>query len=275
MARQAKTQHIIDVAYEILSGLHPMTVRQVYYQLVSRLVIENNRSKYQAVSSALVDARKEGDIPWGWIEDRLRKPVIYGGYDNLADFAKYLPSQYQRDFWVTQENVVECWVEKDALSGVFGDVLGYYRVTYNVGRGFDGWSSIYNASQRYEDYESVTILYFGDFDPSGEEMVTSLEKRLNELDCFPDIHKVALTKADVLQYDLPSDFTKATDTRSKKFIEQHGDMAVELDALPVNVLRSLIVQAVEPLVNLEALAVMKELERKEKDMLKALVEPLK
>ena len=36
MARQAKTQRIIDEAKDILTSFHPMTVRQVYYQLVSR-----------------------------------------------------------------------------------------------------------------------------------------------------------------------------------------------------------------------------------------------
>ena len=36
MARQAKTQQRLDVAIEVLTEMHPMTVRQVYYQLVSR-----------------------------------------------------------------------------------------------------------------------------------------------------------------------------------------------------------------------------------------------
>jgi hypothetical protein len=33
-----------------------MIVQQVYYQLVSSQVIENNREQYQAVSNALVNA---------------------------------------------------------------------------------------------------------------------------------------------------------------------------------------------------------------------------
>ncbi len=36
MAMQAKTVRLIEVAVEILTAQHPMTVRQVYYQLVSR-----------------------------------------------------------------------------------------------------------------------------------------------------------------------------------------------------------------------------------------------
>lgn len=272
MTRQAKTQHIIEQAYEILDAYHPMTVRQVYYQLVSRQVIENNRSQYQAVSNALVDARKEGIIPWYWIEDRLRKPRGGGGYDNLADFARYIKYYYSRDFWSTQPNKLEVWEEKDALSGIFGDVLSEYRVTFNIGRGFDGWSSIKNAAERYGTGENVTVLYFGDFDPSGEEMLTSMKKRLGELECFPTIQKVALTKDDVQKYNLPHDFTKATDTRSKKFIDKYGDMAVELDALPTATLQQMIRDEVEKYVDLPALEAMKEQEAHDREQL---VEALK
>ncbi|MFH1110713.1 MAG: hypothetical protein V1790_16170, partial [Planctomycetota bacterium] len=85
MGRHARTNSIIDAAYEVLALHHPMTVRQVYYQLVSRQVIENNRGQYHAVSNLLVDARKDGSIPWGWIEDRLRRPRAVPMWDDLAD----------------------------------------------------------------------------------------------------------------------------------------------------------------------------------------------
>src|SRR6266567_2538788 len=85
MGRQAKTQNIIDQARDILQEYHPMTLRQVYYQLVSGQVIENSRSAYQGVSNALVDARLEGSIPWEWLEDRLRRPSIYGGYRDRSE----------------------------------------------------------------------------------------------------------------------------------------------------------------------------------------------
>ena len=57
MGRHAKTETMLQVAVDVLQQTHPMTVRQVYYQLVSRQVIQNNRSQYQAVSNLLVEAR--------------------------------------------------------------------------------------------------------------------------------------------------------------------------------------------------------------------------
>jgi hypothetical protein len=74
MTRHAKTEALIEAAAAILAEHHPMTVRQVFYRLVSRQVIENTRSAYQAVSKALVAARRDGLIPWEPIEDRFRQP---------------------------------------------------------------------------------------------------------------------------------------------------------------------------------------------------------
>ena len=256
MAIHAKTRNIIETAATILAEHWPMTVRQVYYQLVSRQVIKNTRSQYQAVSNALVLARREGWIPWGHIEDRLRVPRVVSMWADLADFAKVAEKAYRRDVWATQpsDGYVEVWVEKDALSGIFQDVLRPYGATLNVGRGYDGWTSIKNAADRFSRWAGVTVLYFGDFDPSGEDMVRSLRERLGELVTCPEIVKCALTAGDIARYDLPPDFAKRSDTRTKKFIAEHGDVSVELDALPPDVLRERLRSEVEARMDLTALA---------------------
>ena len=74
MGRHKKTDRLIEMAKDILAVYHPMTVRQVYYQLVSRQAIKNARNEYERVGRAIVMARREGMIPWTWIEDRLRRP---------------------------------------------------------------------------------------------------------------------------------------------------------------------------------------------------------
>lgn len=261
MGKHAKTLVMLEEARAVLAENHPMTVRQVYYQLVSRQVIENNRGQYQAVSNLLVDARKDGAIPWEWIEDRLRRPRAVPMWDDLSDFAETARKAYRRDVWATQPAYLEVWLEKDALSGIFEDVLGGYGVTLNVGRGYDGWDSIHNAAERYGDGASVTVLYFGDFDPSGEDMVRSLRDRLGFFGCVPEVLKCALTLADVTRYNLPPDFTKATDTRRAAFVAKWGDLSVELDALPIDVLRGRLVREVEARLDLAALTAVKRQER--------------
>ncbi len=270
MGKHAKTVAIEKELTAILAHHNPMTVRQAYYQLVSRQVIENTRSQYQAVSSILVSMRQEGSIPWGWIEDRLRRPRNVPMWADLADFAETAVRSYRRDVWRDQERLVELWVEKDALSGIFEDEAESYGVTVNVGRGYDGWSSIRNAAARYNDQDRpVSVLYFGDFDPSGEDMFRSLGERLAFFSTSPELVKIALVPEDIETYNLPPDFTKATDTRQAGFVARHGDVAVELDALPVDVLRLRIRESVEQRMDLGALEATRELEEEEREHIRA------
>ncbi len=88
MGRHQKTVKIIQASRKVLAEQHPMTVRQVYYQLVSRQVIDNSRNQYHAVSRALVSARQEGIIPWEWIEDRLRQPRHVSMWEGLSNFVE-------------------------------------------------------------------------------------------------------------------------------------------------------------------------------------------
>jgi hypothetical protein len=267
----------LAVAMQVLSEHHPMTVRQVYYQLVARHVIENKLTMYQAVSDLLVGARKSGVIPGDWIEDRLRRPRSVSMWSDLSDFAATARPAYRRDVWATQPAYLEVWLEKDALSGIFEDVLAEYGVTLNVGRGFDGWDSIHNAGDRYREHGGVTILYFGDFDPSGEDMVRSLRARIDEYLELEDhltpftvdveIIKCALTPSDIRHYNLPPDFAKKTDSRAKKFIAKHGDVSVELDALPTDVLRDRLQSEVAARLDLDVLALVKEREKVERERL--------
>ena len=262
MSRHKKTSALIQTAAEILSQHHPMTVRQVYYRLVSRQVIENTRSGYQSVSKALVAARREGLILWAQIEDRLRRPRCAPMWSGLPDFAVTAAGWYRRDVWESQPVRIEVWLEKDALSGIFEDELDGYGVTLNVGRGFDGWDSIHNAARRLGDGD--VILYFGDFDPSGEDMVRSLRERLGDQGARPEIVKCALTMGDIEAYGLPADFTKASDTRSAAFVAKWGDVSVELDALPIEVLRERIVGEVERRMDLTALEMVRAAEDEER-----------
>ena len=57
---------------------------------------------------------------------------------------------------------------------------------------------------------------------------------------------------------------KRTDTRAAKFIAEHGDVSVELDALPLEVLRTRVIEEVEARMDLEALARIRKVEAEER-----------
>jgi hypothetical protein len=263
---------LLDTAYDILAEGNPMTVRQVYYQLVARQLIPNNRSQYQAVSNLLVEARKTERVPWEWIEDRNRKARDVAMWDDLDDFILTVRGAYRRDVWQDQAHQVEAWLEKDALSGIFSDALQPYGVTLNVGRGYDGWSSIRNAAERIGDGDDTTILYFGDFDPSGEDMFRSLVERLGFFGCKPEIIKCALTLEDIRRYNLPSDLAKTTDSRHAGHVAKWGDVSVELDALPPAVLRQRLIDEVRSRLDLSALEETRQQERIERNRLSTLLD---
>lgn len=282
MALRSETLDKIMAAREVLEQDSPMTLRQVFYQLVSKQVIENTDAAYRALSRNLRDARLQGIIPWEWIEDRLRQPRAVSMFDGLQEFARYVPRWYRRNVWLDQPVYIEACLEKDALSGIFEDVLEEYGVTLNVARGYDGWSSINNIANSLARgwklksrrtllnqpvWRDRIILYFGDFDPSGEDMVQSLKKRLNELRTYPEIIKCAIQKQDIQQFGLPPNPTKTSDTRSRKFIEKHGDETVELDALPISELRHRIKHEIESRMDMQALQATLDREEADRDRL--------
>ena len=133
--RSDKTIEVMGMLTDVLSEHYPMTVRQAYYQLVSRHVIANTRSQYQRISNLLVEMRRSGRIPWYWVEDRIRKPRVVSMWSSLEQFGVTAVAAYRRDVWDSQDTLVEVWLEKDALSGIFEGITADFGVTLNVGRG--------------------------------------------------------------------------------------------------------------------------------------------
>lgn len=282
MKRKRRTAAEVDEIKEAyraeLYNQHPMTLRQVHYRLVARAdtTYRNNQADYNALSKWLVRDRLDGIIPWEFVEDRMREPRYVQMWSGLSELTEAVLRSYRRDVWDNQPSYLEVIVEKDALSGIFEEVLRPYGVTLNVQRGYGSWTSLKEIADRCGSGEGVALLYFGDFDPSGEDMARSLEERLSDSNlpgggCFPEITKCALTYEDIAEYQLPPDFAKSTDTRRAAFVEQYGDVAVELDALPLDVLRGRIRSEVEARMDLDALSETRHLERQDRDELRGLL----
>jgi hypothetical protein len=87
-ARRSKAdiEAIKGAIYDVIEEDPPMTVRQVFYQLVVRGVIEKTERAYQGtVIRLLADMRLEGDLPFDWIVDESRRRRITRTYDNLTE----------------------------------------------------------------------------------------------------------------------------------------------------------------------------------------------
>lgn len=294
MARRkwAWTDHNLDKLNQVkiilneLNDYKPLTLRQVYYQLVGKGIIDNNKSQYTMLSILMKWARLDGYVSWDDIEDRGRVFHDLTGWGDGEQFKKehikVFLEGYKRDLLQSQDLFLEIWIEKDALSSVFTRAAAPYTVPVVVCRGFSSISFLNDYKQRViTNNRRPVILYFGDFDPSGVEMMKAMKTTFkDEMDIDIECKRIALLKGDISKYKLPHDPTaiKAKDTRSKKHIEQYGNLAVELDALRPDVLEKKIRDAIESCIdmtnfqheqNIQAVE-LAELSQKKKDIIELL-----
>jgi hypothetical protein len=235
-----------------------LTLRQLFYRLVSKHIMANTIAQYKQLSRILVKAREDGDMPEDCLEDRTRTTIgADGGYDNTEEFIdahirwfKDSWERYTMPLWETQPDRVEIWVEKDALSQICSRIAEGFNVKTCPSRGYSSYTYVKKAVDRIRgDYQdkTVTILYFGDYDPSGVDIERDLGERLHRYGAgLVKVERMALTLAQIQKYQLPPFPAKTTDPRLAKFIaDTGGSDAVELDALEPDVLEKMILEAIQ------------------------------
>lgn len=164
-----------------------LTLRQLYYQLVKGNVIRNHDTVYKKLGDILDDCRYSGHVDWSAIEDRGRIPKLPYFVEGIKDALNDTVNAYRLDRQRGQENVVEVWTEKDALSNILWRVTSEYHVNLVVNKGYTSSSALYGAYGRFTKYlmagKKITVLYFGDHDPSGLDMVRDIEDRVLKFFC--------------------------------------------------------------------------------------------
>jgi hypothetical protein len=274
------SQALIDQCNTIITrylgqGLR-LTLRQLYYQLVTRNLIPNVERRYKGLSKLLTNARLAGQVDWAAIEDRLRQPNLPNEFKNLQELVAAALASYRLPRWDEQPNYVELWVEKDALAGVLAPLGREYHVPIMVGRGYISISALYEAAARFRAHadKSCFLVYLGDHDPSGEDMVRDIRDRLRTLNCEVEVSKLALTMAQVRQYNPPPNPAKVSDSRAAVYMAQHGGNSWEVDALPPELLQQLIRERLGALRDDELHAEVLEREEADKTRLQAALDGL-
>ena len=237
-----------------------LTLRQLYYQLVSRDIIPNKQAEYSKLSTLLKEGRMAGIVDWDAIEDRLRKPYKPSSFDSPQDILEACINQYELPRMEGQNIYLEVWVEKDALSGVLKRVTEKYHVPILVNRGYSSASAMYDSFMRFVrngayKERPVKVLYLGDYDPSGLDMIRDIRERIIEFQegynygtlveqMQFSVEPIALTREQIEQYNPPPNPAKVTDPRAKDFIKKHGRTSWEVDALRPEVLNALLRDAI-------------------------------
>jgi len=239
---------LIEAARAILKEIWPASIRAVCYQLfVMKLIASTAKAETNRVSGQLTWAREQGLIPWDWVVDETREAERVNAWDDPAAYVETVKRAYRRDRWTDQPEWIEVWSEKGTVRGTLAPVLHEYGVTFRVMHGYGSATAVHQAARETCGAEKcLTILYVGDWDPSGLHMSeVDLIRRLLAYGGNVHLVRLALTKLDT-RGDLPSFMTdtKRRDPRYRWYVDRYGSRCWELDALSPVVLRARVEHAI-------------------------------
>lgn len=253
-----ETMQIIELANEICTSYrlqgYNLTLRQLYYQFISRDFFPNSEKSYDRLGRIVSDARLVGLLDWSHLEDRGREAHGTGwvGHEvpSHRDLVRNARYGYSLDLWEGQERRVEVWVEKQALEEVVERAANQTRSAYFACKGYVSQSEMWAAGQRMRKYaihgHAPLILHLGDHDPSGIDMTRDIEERLTMFaGRRVEVRRLALNRDQIDEYDPPPNPAKVTDSRFEAYSEIYGDESWELDALRPQVLVDLITREIE------------------------------
>lgn len=282
--KNASTIELQGKVVEITNNLRdywPLTLRQIYYQLVAAGHIENNRNRYKALSVTCSNLRKDGLLSWRSIEDRVRRVTGKRGWKNAEEFVASdldrLFEGYARCYVQQVDRYVELWTEKDALSRIFEDVAWPFCVRVVTCRGQVSTTFLNDyadrATKAIAQGKRPVIVYGGDLDPSGWKIPLAAQETLfRDFGVDVEFDRFALNPDQVEKYRLPHnpDALKWADSNAKEYVRRYGEVAVELDALSPATLTAEIKTALERHLDVETMDAEREIEKREREKLKAL-----
>ncbi len=246
----------------------PVTVRQLFYAATVANIpgVEKTEGGYSKVQTQVLKLRREGRLAYNAIADAtryMRKPRTFDGWeDALARTAEV----YRKDLWAENDVEVEIWLEKSALAGVLTPVTFEFDVPLMPTMGYTSETFAHDAVSRLQNAERRLIIYaLYDFDRSGKDAERSLEEKVRrfgeQFDVPVEFYSLGLSALQVEKWNLPTRPPKRKTTADKNWPYPY---AAELDAIPPELLRQLVRDAIEqhlPPHELEALKATEAMER--------------
>lgn len=234
-----------DAIYQIVRESQPTGVRFVYYRAVALGLTPKTQNGYRSIQNLVLDMRRDGTIPWGWIADATRwqyRPKTYSSIkESLAESAQ----TYRRTLWGNTTSVVEVWCESESIASVIKSVTWQWDVALFPCKGQPSDSFVYEAARQHaSNVRPLTIYYLGDHDPAGMEIESNLEAKLATYSGRDDVKivRLAVTPLQIDQFGLIGTNPKKTtwrDAVTGDLREWVGD-AYEVEALDAPYLRDLV-----------------------------------
>jgi len=271
----AETLALIGQVQEVLEEYHaqlPMTARQIFYRLVGAYNYSKTERAYKNLCEKLVRARRAQMIPFGHIrDDGVSEEGGDWGYASPAEFMEGLKESgrsYYRRTREGQDYRIELWCEAGGMVPQLARVAEPFGVgVYSTG-GFSSVTVTYDIAQRaLADDLPTVLLHVGDFDPSGESIFEAMTEdalsfyvgqsgggRLADFEEEFRAVRVALTREQVAEHQLPTAPAKSTDSRSRNWLDE----TCQAEAMPPDLLASTVRDALAEWTDMTQLEAVKE-----------------
>jgi hypothetical protein len=284
--RRTKAQ-LEDLDQAIIAAVteeHPVTLRGVFYRVVSAGAVEKTENGYEAIQRQLLKLRRNQRVPYSWITDGTRWISKPDSYSRLEELLEDAAASYRRALWHDHDVEVQIYSEKDAITGVILPVTDRWDVPLGVTRGYASETFVWGVAESiraaFKAGKEVFVYDLGDHDPSGVDAWRAFEDRVTEFltadasdwvrrTFLNAVHfeRLAVTEEQIEEYQLPTRYTKSSDTRAKSF----SGGSVEVDAIRPSVLRELVEDAIVQHLDPEKLRLTRIAEQSERDILTSMV----
>jgi len=249
---KAQLERHDNLVASLVAQSAPVSVRNIYYQLVAMGEIPKTEKAYKNLDVRMVKMRRNGMIAYSDIVDAGRAGQHYYGARLGPEewLSERIDKGYRSDPWNEEEVPhVEIWCESSSVAGMLNKVAVEHRISITACRGFSSLTLAYNGAGvmnwRTEDLDRpIRILYVGDYDPAGVLIDQSLFQELcDHCNSWPEITRVAVNEEQITEMNLPTRPRKHTDLRA-----QHIQETVETEAIPAGTLREMVADAVKKLI---------------------------
>jgi hypothetical protein len=162
---KAELAELHDAIMAVCLDDHPLSVRGVFYRVMSAGAVEKSEKAYGAVQREVLKLRRWGVLPYEWIADGTRWHVKPDSWDKVEDALHDAASSYRRALWHDQKVYVEVWSEKEAISSIVSPITSKWDVPLMIARGFASESFLWSTATTIRNQDKPTVVYqLGDHD---------------------------------------------------------------------------------------------------------------
>lgn len=269
----AELAELDDAIVTAVGADAPVSLRGVFYRVVSMGAVDKTENGYEAVGRELLKLRRDGRVSYWDIVDGTRWTMQPETYNGARDALQRTRDAYRQQLWADQDSVVQIYSEKDAITGVVHPVTDSWDVPLGIVRGYASESFAYRVAYSIQaaidNGKSVYVYQLGDHDPSGVNAWETFETVVMGFLPGPwwkipvEFQRIAVTPEQIEEMNLPTRPTKSSDTRAASF--EGG--SVEVDAIPAPELRRIVEDAITQHIDDNALRLTRIAEQSEREIL--------